>query len=104
MCFLLSTRDGEVNRKSPPFCRFGIDTASSAPRKFIMVTNNLLAYQIFRSPQLPFFAGSHTSQVRIEQLVQLRHTLLAACMNKQKTDLLIILTGLQTYHSFFMNR
>ena len=97
MCFLLSTRDGEVNRKSSSFCRFGIDTASSAPRKFVMVTDYLFAYQIFRSPQLPFLTGSHTSQIRIEQLIQFRHTLLASCIRKQKTDILIILTGLQKY-------
>ena len=28
--------------------------------------HTLLAYQIFRSPQLPFFTGSHTCQIRIK--------------------------------------
>ena len=100
----LSAWDGEVNRKSSPFCRFGIDTASPAPRKFIMVTDYLLAYQIFRSTQFSFFTGSHTSQIRIEQLVQLRHTLLASGIRKKETDILVILTSLQAYHSFFTNR
>ena len=66
MCFPLSAWNSEVNRKPAAFSRFGIDTASPTSRKFVMITDNLLAYQIFRSPQLPFFTRSHTCQIRIE--------------------------------------
>ncbi len=90
MCFFLSARNSEINRESSTRSRLGINATSPASRKFVMVTDNLLAYQVFRTAQLPFFTGSHACQIRVKQLVQLLYTLLTSRIRKEKTNILII--------------
>ena len=56
MCsFSLSAWNSKINRKPSAFGRFGINTASSTPCKFIMIADYLLTYEIFplNSPSSP---------------------------------------------------
>ena len=67
MCsFSLSAWNSKINRKPSAFGRFGINTASSTPCKFIMIADYLLTYELFRPPQFSLFSGRHTCQIRIK--------------------------------------
>ena len=55
MCsFSLSAWNSKINRKPSAFGRFGINTASSTPCKFIMIADYLLTYEIFVPLNSPF--------------------------------------------------
>ena len=80
--------------KSPTVTdRLRIDAAATPSGIIVMVTDNLLANQIFRPLKAFVLARHHPFQARIEQMVQFFLCLLPSCIGEAETDKATVHSG-----------